>query len=143
MRKALFLSVFLLSIFITHAQRFFFVEADNISEKFMKENLKKASQFISPSSLGSDYILTTHFAVQNGDQSLMMNIILKDTLTLKTIFETNETYHFGSLISNPQIVLHLVINDFIDRNLSQIILTANKNHYNSFLKSLGEKKDRI
>ncbi len=141
MRKALFLAIFLCSIYITHAQRFFYVESGSVSEKSLKENLEKASQFVSPTPLGADYILQTHVSSQNDDQSLTMNIILKDTLTSKTVFETNETCHFGPLKTNPQKVLHTAINDFIDRNLSQIILTTNRDHYNNVLKTLREKKD--
>ena len=141
MRKAVFLTLFLFSIYITHAQRFFYVEAGSVSEKYMKENLENASQYVSPSPLGSDYILQTHVTPLNDDQSLTMNIILKDTLTSKTVFETNEIYHFGPMNTDPKVVLHMAINDFIDRNLSRIILTTNSNHYNSVLKYLRGKKD--
>jgi hypothetical protein len=141
MRKALFLILFLLCIYITHAQRFFYVETGSVSEQSMKESLEKASQFVSPSPLGSDYILQAHVDPQNDDHSLTMNIILKDTLTSKTIFESNETYRFGPMKTNPKMVLHMAINDFIDRNLSLIILTTNANHYNEVLKNLREKKD--
>ncbi len=115
---------------------FFYVEAGSSSEKSVKQNLQKAAQFVSPSPIGSDYILKTNAAVLSDDHTLTLNIILKDSLTLKTIYETNEKYSFGPVKSNPQIILHLAINNFIERNLNQIILTANGRHSETLLKNV-------
>jgi hypothetical protein len=139
MRKTIFLVVFIFTVCVSHAQRFFYVESGEASGQSVKLNLKKNAQFVCPTAISSDYILKTNIGMLQDDRTLSMNIIVKDSVTLETIYESNEKYHFGPITADPKIILNLAINNFIEKNLNQIIATANSNHYN--MVNSREKKD--
>lgn len=131
-----------LNAWFAHAQRFFYLDSDNTTSNLVKAGLAKSSQFITKSPLGSDYIIKTNLTFQEDPNKLGLNIILEDSITLQAIFQTNEEYSFGDFNKKSKIFLRTAIQTFIDKNISQIILYAKDDHYDSRMKPMKPKKDK-
>jgi hypothetical protein len=127
---------------LAQAQRFFYIDNNRITDKLVRAGLLKASQFITPSPLSSDYIVKTEVNFQTGGNILTLQINLQDTATLQTVFQDRETLTFGQLRANPGIMLNTVIRNFIDRNINQIILSARENRYDDQSKWIRVRKDK-
>jgi hypothetical protein len=142
MKKILLIFFLVLTTCFAQAQRFFYLESDNTTSNLLRENLMKSSQLITKSPLGSDYIIKADAGLQTDPNKLSLNIILQDSITLETIFQTNEEYTFGYINKNSKLLLRTAIAAFIERNLNQIILSAKDDHYDSRMKPLKPKKDK-
>jgi hypothetical protein len=102
----------------------------------------KSSQFVTKSPLASDYIIRTDIDLQSDPNKLTLHIILEDSITFKTIYETNEEFAFGYVNKNSKLFLRTTIETFIERNISQIILCAKDDHDDARMKPLKPKKDK-
>jgi len=142
MKKLSLLFCLIICFGLVRAQRFFYVDNNRITGNLVRDGLLKASQFITRSPLSSDYIVKTEVNFQTGDNILTLQINLQDTATLQTIFQDKETLAFGEFNSNPRITLHTAIRAFIDKNISQIILSSRENHYDDHSKWLLIRKDK-
>jgi hypothetical protein len=142
MKKILLVIILGLHICLVHAQRFFYLETDNTTSNLLKDGLMKTSQFVTKSPLGSDYIIKAEAGLQSDPNKLSLNIILQDSITLQTIYQTNEEYAFGYINKNAKLLLRSTIAAFIERNINQIILSAKDDHYDSRMKPLKPKKDK-
>jgi hypothetical protein len=142
MKKILILITFLLCIFLTKAQRFFYVETNNYTDKILREGLLKASQFITQSPLGSDYIIKTEVGFNTRFNALRLNMILEDSVTFKTVFQTNEEWSFITINKSSRLSIRMAIETFIDKNINQIITCAKDNYFDSRMKSLQPGKDK-
>ena len=142
MKKILILITFLLCFFLIQAQRFFYIETNNYTGKILREQLLKASQFVTQSPIGSDYIIKTEVGFNTGYSTLRLNMILEDSVTFKPIFQTNEECSFKVMNVNSRLCLRMAIETFIDKNVSQIITCAKDNHFDSRMKSLKSGKDK-
>jgi hypothetical protein len=141
MKKLLFLLFFVLSAGLIQAQRFFYVEPGNASENQLKARLLKASQFVVKSPLMSDYTIKTETQFRAGYPATV-KIILQDSVTFQTIFQTNEEYRFGEIRTDPQRLLDMAMQILIKRNINRIILCAKNDHVNTLLKAVEFKKDK-
>ncbi len=142
MKKFLLLQILILTVCLTQAQRFFYVEANNSTDKPIKEKLMKASQFVTKSPLMSDYIIKTDINFQTGSNIITLKIILEDSATFKTIFQAEEENAFGVININSQIFLRMAIETFIEKNINQIILSAKNDHSDGLMKFLKPNKDK-
>lgn len=142
MKKILILITFLLCIFLTKAQRFFYVETNHYTDKILREGLLKASQFITQSPLGSDYIIKTEVGFNTRFNALRLNMILEDSVTFKTVFQTNEEWSFITINKSSRLSIRMAIETFIDKNINQIITCAKDNYFDSRMKSLQPGKDK-
>jgi hypothetical protein len=79
---------------------------------------------------------------QSGANILNLKMTLQDSITLKTIFQTNEEYTLGTLNSGTRIFLRMAISSFIDKNINQIIVCAREDHSNAQMKILKSRKDK-
>jgi len=137
------LAAFIFFGFFTHAQNFFYIGNKNVTEKSIREELEKASQYVTKSPLASDYIITASVAVQSETNVLNLKLTMQDSITYKTIFQTNEDYTIQSVNVNTGVFLKMTIAGFIEKNISQIITCARNDHYNMRGKFLKAGKDKV
>jgi hypothetical protein len=142
MKKILLVTSLVFNIYFVRAQRFFYLESNDATGNLIRDGLVKSSQFITKSPLGSDYIIKTEIGFQKESNKLTLQIILEDSITLNTIYQTNEEYNFGTINRNSKILLRTTLETFIENNISQIILCARDDHYDSRMKPLKPKKDK-
>ena len=125
-----------------HAQNFFYIGSKNSTEKSIREELMRASQYVTKSPLASDYIITASVAVQSGTNTLNLKMTMQDSITYKTIFQSSEDYTLHSAGTNTEIFLRMTISGFIEKNINQIIDCAKDDHYNMHGKFLNARKDK-
>lgn len=142
MKKILLITTLVFNIYFARAQRFFYLETNNYTLNLLRESLMRSSQFVTKSPLASDYIIKTDIGFQKEPNILTLKIILEDSITFKTIFQTNEEYSFGVINQNSKISLRTAIQAFIEKNISQIILCAKADHYDARMKPLKPRKDK-
>ncbi len=141
--KKIYLLIFLsFNLYFVHAQRFFYLESDDAAGNLIRNGLVKSSQFITSTPLASDYIIKTEIGFQKEPNKLSLQIILEDSITFKTIYQTNEEYNFGVVNRNSKLLLRTAMQTFIEKNINQIILCARDDHYDSRMKPLKPKKDK-
>ena len=136
------LAGFILFGLFSRAQNFFFIENKNVTEKSIREELMKASQYVTKSPLASNYIITASAAVQSGTHILNLKMMMQDSITCKTIFQSDEDYTLHSVDANTEVFLRMTIAGFIEKNISRIIVCAQDDHYNSQNKFLNARKDK-
>ncbi len=142
MKKVLLISVLAFNIYFARAQRFFYLESNDAAGNLIKDGLVKSSQFVTGTPLASDYIIKTEFGFQKEPNKLTLQIILEDSITFKTIYQTNEEYNFGVINQNSKLLLKTALETFLEKNINQIILCARDDHYDSRMKPLKPKKDK-
>jgi hypothetical protein len=142
MKKILFISILTFTICFADAQRFFYLDSDNTVSNLLRYDLLKCSQFVTESPLASDYIVKMKASLQTTSNKLSLNILLQDSITLETIYQTNEEYSFGCVNRNSNLLLRTAIQSFVDRNINQIIVYAKDDHYDARMKPLKPKKDK-
>jgi hypothetical protein len=142
MKKILLITVLAFNIYFVRAQRFFYLESNDAAGNLIKDGLLKSSQFVTGTPLASDYIIKTEISFQKEPNKLTLQIILEDSITFKTIYQTNEEYNFGVINQNSKLLLKAALETFLDKNISQIILCARDDHYDSRMKPLKPKKDK-
>src|ERR1700712_1926947 len=109
------LAGFILFGLFSRAQNFFYIGNKNVTEKSIREELMKASQYVTKSPLASDYIITASVGVQSGSNILNLNMTMQDSITNKTLFQSSEEYTLQSVGANTQIFLRMTIAGFIER----------------------------
>lgn len=137
-----FLAAFIFVGLFGHAQNFFYIGNKNGTEKSIREELMRASQYVTKSPLASDYIITASVAVQSGSNILNLKMTMQDSITYKTIFQSSEDYTLHSVGTNTEIFLRMTIAGFIEKNISQIIVCAQDDHYNMHGRFLKARKDK-
>ncbi len=142
MKKILFITLLAFNIYFARGQRFFYLEPNNTAGSILREGLTKSAQFVTETPLASDYIIKTDIGFKSEPNTLTLQIILEDSITFKTIYQTNEEYSFGQVNKNSKILLRTALQTFIDKNISQIILCAKDDHYDLQMKPLKPKKDK-
>jgi hypothetical protein len=142
MKKLLIPIILLLNLGVTRAQRFFYIETNDNTENVLKNDLLKAAQFVTESPIASDYIIRTDIGIQKGSDILTLNMILQDSVTFNTIFQTREEYNLGVIGEGSKIFLKMVITAFIDKNLNRIVLCARDDHYSSGMRNIKPRKDK-
>lgn len=142
MKKTLLITVLAFNIYFAQAQRFFYLESDDAAGNLIKDDLVKSSQFVTSTPLASDYIIKTEIGFQKEPNKLTLQIILEDSITFKTIYQTNEEYNFGVINQNSKLLLRTALETFLEKNISQIILCARDDHYDIRMKPLKPKKDK-
>lgn len=142
MRKIPVLAAFMLFGLLSRSQNFFYIGKD-VTEKSIREELLKASQYVTKSPLASDYIITASAAVQSGTNILNLKMSMQDSITYKTIYQSNEDYTLQSVDANTQVFLRMTIMGFIEKNISQIIICARDDHNHLYGGFLRARKDKI
>jgi hypothetical protein len=142
MKKIILITVLAFNIYFARAQRFFYLEPNNTAGSIIRDGLIKSSQFVTKTPLSSDYIIKTDIGFKTEPNTLTLQIILEDSITFKTIYQTNEEYSFGLINKNSKILLRTALQTFIDKNISQIILCAKDDHYDVRMKPLKPRKDK-
>jgi hypothetical protein len=136
------LAGFILFGLFSRAQNFFYIENKDVTEKSIREELTKAYQYVTKSPLASDYIISASVAVQSGTNILNLKMTMQDSITNKTIFQSSEDYTLHTVDANTQVFLRMTIAGFIEKNISQIIVCAQDDHYNTHGKFLKARKDK-
>jgi hypothetical protein len=136
------LAGFILFGLLGRAQNFFYIDNKNVTEKSIREELMKASQYVTKSPLASDYIIRASVSVQSGTNTLNLKMTMQDSITYKTIFQSSEDYTLHSVDANTQVFLRMTIAGFIEKNISQIIVCAQDDRYNTYGKFLKARKDK-
>lgn len=129
MKKICLLTILITSVFFTRAQRFFYIERGNMAERFLQEDLLKASQFVTRTVLESDYTIKTEIGKQ-GDHKTTLKIIVEDSASFKPIYQANEEYVFGGMKKNEQFMINMALRTLIEKNINQIIYCAKNDHQN-------------
>ena len=142
MKKIPVLVVSVLFSFFSRGQNFFFIKNNDVTEKSIREELMKASQYVTKSPLASDYIITASAAVQSGTNILNLKMSMQDSITYQTIFQSNEEYALNAVDAKTQVFLRMVIMGFIEKNVNRIIICARDDHYNGRSKFLTSGKDK-
>ncbi len=127
---------------ISMAQRFFYIEGNSATGKLLSEGLKNAFQYVTSTPLASDYILKSEISLESGSHVLMIDLILQDSVTFKTIYQANEAYTIGALKANPKIFFSMAVRTFIEKNMDQMILCAKDEHNRTEQKWLAPRKDK-
>jgi hypothetical protein len=136
------MAAFIIFGLVSHAQNFFYIENRNATEKEIREELMKASQYVTKSPLASDYIITASADIQSGTNILNLKMTMQDSVTYKTIFQSNEDYSLLAVNANTRIFLKMTISGFINKNINQIIYCARDEHYNTHGRFLKAEKDK-
>ena len=142
MKKIILCSSFICMGFLGQAQRFFYIEGSHHTDRVLQEKLMKSAQFVAPSPLASDYIINTDFEFLTGADVISMKLNVKDSVSRETIFQAKEEYAFGVMNKNSPMVIRMAIEHFLERNISQIITSANTEHYDAHAKYLKPRKDK-
>jgi hypothetical protein len=142
MKKIYLLTVLSFSLCFVRAQRFFYLESDEATGNLIRDGLVKSAQFVTSTPLASDYIIKTEIGFQKEPNKLTLQIILEDSITFKTIYQTNEEYNFGVIGRNSKLLLRTALETFLEKNINQIILCARDDHYDTRMKPLKPKKDK-
>jgi hypothetical protein len=124
------------------AQRFFYIQGNPATGKLLSEGLKQAFQYVTSTPLASDYILKSEMTMQSGSHTFMINLIMQDSVTFKTIYQANEEYTVGALKANPKIFFSMAVRTFIEKNMDQMILCAKDEHNRTEQKWLAPRKDK-
>jgi hypothetical protein len=124
------------------AQRFFYIEGNPATGKLLSEGLKNAFQYVTSTPLASDYIIKSEMAMQSGSHRFMIDLILQDSVTFKTIYQANEEYTVGTLKADPRIFFSMALKTFIEKNMNQMILSAKDEHNRAEQKWLAPRKDK-
>jgi hypothetical protein len=127
---------------LSFGQRFFYIQGNPATGKLLSEGLKQAFQYVTSTPLASDYILKSEMTLQSGSHTFMINLILQDSVTFKTIYEANEAYTIGALKANPKIFFSMAVRTFIEKNMDQMILCAKDEHNRTEQKWLAPRKDK-
>jgi len=143
MKKIILLQISLLIGCSIQAQRFFYVATGNMAERPVKESLLKASQFVTPTQVMSDYTIDTEINFKKETHTASLKIVLKDSASFRTIYQTNEEYDFGVTRLNPQLLLNMAMKTLIEENINQIIFRAKDDHFNNGTHLIEKKKDKI
>lgn len=143
MKKIILLQVSILIGCSIQAQRFFYVASGNMAERPVKEYLLKASQFVTPTQVMSDYTIDTEINFKKETHTASLKIVLKDSASFRTIYQTNEEYDFGVTTLNPQVLLNMAMKTLIEENISQIIFRAKDDHLNNGTHLIEKRKDKI
>ncbi len=94
MKKICILAGLIITSQLSLGQRFFYIEGNSATGKLLSEGLKQAFQYVTSTPLASDYIIKSEMAMQSGSHTFMINLILQDSVTFKTIYQANEAiYH--------------------------------------------------
>ena len=142
MKKTFLITALAFNIYFVQAQRFFYLESDDAAGNLIKDGLVNSSQFVTSSPLASDYIIKTELGFQKEPNKLTLQIILEDSITFKTIYQTNEEYNFGIINQNSKLLLRTALETFLEKNISEIILCARDDHYDTRMKPIKPKKDK-
>jgi len=136
------LTTFILAGVFCQAQNFFYIGDKNVTEKSIREELVKASQYVTKSPLASDYIITASVVIQPGTNVLNLAMSMQDSITYKTLFQSNENFTIHSYNVNTARFFRMTIAGFIERNIRQIIVCAQDDHYSIHGSFLKERKDK-
>src|ERR1700682_3095031 len=109
MKNILVLMSLILSGHLTRAQSFFYIENKNATEKSIREELMKASQYVTRSPLASDYIIKADAGVSSGSNILNLKMTVQDSVTFKTIFQSSEDYTLSPVGANTRIFLKMTV----------------------------------
>ena len=141
-KKVVVLILLIFHFGISRAQRFFYIDQNQITEKLLKGGLLKASQFITNSPLSSDYTVRTDVGFQADNNTLTLAMNLQDSATFQTIFQVRETYAFRDLRPNSRRLMRTIVLAFIERNINQLVLSAKENHFDDRMIRLQARKDK-
>jgi hypothetical protein len=142
MKRILILLILIANVYLTKAQKFFYVETGNVAETTIKKKLLKASQFVAKSPIVSDYIIKTEVGAQAESNIPTIKIQLVDSITFRTIFQAEEKYTTNAMNIQPQSALIMAVNTLIEKNIKEIILCAKQDNFNELIKMMKLKKDK-
>jgi hypothetical protein len=141
--KKIILLLFLTCFFLmSEAQRFFYIESNQLADKLLEDGLRKSAQFVVKSALISDYIINTSYEYLTGQDIIKMKMDVKDSVTLATIFHANEDYTLGAVNKNSPVVAWLAIQNFLQKNISLMVPESNADHFERRMKYDKPKKDK-
>jgi hypothetical protein len=142
MKTALLNIIFLFTLCFAQAQRFFYVEPGSMDQTITKD-LVRASQYVTKIPLMSDYIIKTEAGFAEGtNNNTTLKIIVQDSATLETIYQTNEEFCFGASKIDRRILVDMAAQTLIEKNINQIVLCTRNDHSNGQTKLFKAKKDK-
>jgi hypothetical protein len=142
MKKISLIISFLICMLFSNAQRFFYVEGNHPVVRLLQQKLMHSAQFVVKTPIASDYIINTSFEYLTGADVIKMNMNVKDSVSLETIFRSSEEYSFAAMNKNTALVLRMAVESFLEKNLQQVIHSANADHYDGRMKYLKPRKDK-
>lgn len=142
MKNMLALFGFLIAGYFSRAQSFFYIENNRVTEKSIREELMKASQYVTHSPLSSDYIIQTNAEVETGDGILNLKMTVQDSVTRQTIFQSDEAYTLSPVNAGTRLFLRMTIAGFIEKNIHQVIVCTREDHYDQKTKFFKSRKDK-
>ncbi len=142
MKNILVLFGFMVAGYFCRAQRFFYIENNQITEKSVRDELIKASQYVTHSPLSSDYIIQANADVEANSGVLNLKMTVQDSVTLKTLFQSEETYTLCPVNPASRLFLRMAITGFIEKNIRQVIICTREDHFDQKGKILKSMKDK-
>jgi hypothetical protein len=142
MKATRLLTAMILFTFYGHAQNFFYIENNNVTGKSIREELIKASQYVTQSPLASDYIITASASIETGTKILCLNIAMQDSISRETFFQAREEYTLNSGNANIRSCLKMMITGFIQKNISRLVVCAQEEHADTHFRYLKARKDK-
>jgi hypothetical protein len=128
--------------FFCPAQSFFYIQCNQVTEKPVREQLIKASQYVTHSPLSSDYIIQADADVETGSGVLNLQMTVQDSITSKMIFQSKASYTLSSINTGTRLFLRMTIAGFIDKNIHQVIACTREDRYDQKMKFLKSRKDK-
>ena len=142
MKKLLLLVFLTANVFLSQAQNFFYVETGTGAENMIKEKLTRSSQFVTASLIESEYIIKPEINQQAKNNMQTIRITVVDTMTLKTIYQSEEGYSASFINLSPKILSKFAIQTFIEKNIPGIILFTRHDSFHKMIRCTGLKKDK-
>ncbi len=141
MKSFLFSALAILMFSSISAQRFYYVETNNLVDRLLKAGLEKSDQYVVASAIGSDYTVRTKLVTGRDDGELNLEISLADSVTQKEIFRTREQFCFTNVNRQPELFYGVVIRSFLQRRIGELIISARQDHAGMFREQLKARKD--
>lgn len=141
MKSFLFSALAILMFSSISAQRFYYVETNNLVDRLLKAGLEKSDQYVVASAIGSDYTVRTKLVTGRDDGELNLEISLADSVTQKEIFRTREQFCFTNVNRQPELFYSVVIRSFLQRRIGELIISARQDHAGMFREQLKARKD--
>jgi hypothetical protein len=141
--KKISILIGLLSVsFLCTAQRFFYIDDHTVVGDWLNQRLVSASQYVTPQAITSDFIIKSGLSFEERSNKLFLNIQLRDSVTLETIYEAREQYPCDRRTIKQDLFVNLAVRTFLEKNIGQIILCARDSHLTNERKFLRPAKDK-
>ncbi len=142
MKKSLLFLLLALLALAPRAQQFFYIQPGTAAEPTLRQQLLGRAQFISEVPCSSDYTILSASEAGTSPGVTTLSILVVDTATRRTLFETREDYPAAWLGVRPPVRLVLAFSTLVEKNMDQILLRIRQARFGGMATPHWIKKDK-